>query len=169
MLLLRTDHSGCFRPLSSVKKAPDQNHMAKDRDFIFFSHTADVKFRAYGGTLEEVFCNAGYALVSLMWEKERIARKIKRPVAIESGDDKQLLVIFLEEILYLMDSRSFLLHSIEALRIRNRGGRYSLKGFFWGDTYKNGYETFGEVKAVTYNEMKIEWKERFVVQVVVDV
>ena len=40
--------------------------------FKYLQHTADAKFQAFGKTLEEAFCNAALAMVSLMWDPEKI-------------------------------------------------------------------------------------------------
>ena len=84
--------------------------MSKEwKGFQFFEHPADAKFQAYGKNMEEAFRNAAYALVSLMWDRAKILPKIEHSVVVEGRDLKQLLVGFLEEVLYLLDSRSFLL------------------------------------------------------------
>jgi len=137
--------------------------------FKFFAHPADAKFQAYGGNLEEAFQNAAYALVSLMWDRDRVRPEMSYPVALEARDLKQLLVSFLEEVLYLLDSRGFLLHSVDELTIVKEGHRFLLRSRFGGDRCAEGLETFGEVKAITYHEMVIETDGRAMVQVVVDV
>jgi SHS2 domain-containing protein len=141
----------------------------KKTGFEFFEHPADAKFQAYGENLEGAFCNAAYALVSLMWNRENIQPKIEHPVAVEGKDLEQLLVGFLEEVLYLLDSHSFFLSSVVDLNIKNTGDRFILRGQFWGDRFEQGWETFGEVKAITYHEIMIQQDEHVMVQVVVDV
>ena len=137
--------------------------------FRFLRHTADAKFQAFGTTLEETFTNAALATVSLMWDWEKIEKKIVHKVEVGGKDLKQLLISFLEEIIYLLDSKMFLLGSAEKVRIEKKGSRYVLKALFKGDKYSDKYKIYGDVKAITYNEMKIENKDRFMVQVVVDV
>ena len=44
-----------------------------------------------------------------------------------------------------------------------------MKALFRGDNYSEKYKIHGDVKAITYNEMEIKSKDRFMVQVVVDV
>ena len=135
----------------------------------FLRHTADAKFQAFGTTLEEAFSNAALATVSLMWDWKKIEKKIVHKIEVEGKDLKQLLNSFLEEIIYLLDSKMFLLSSAEKMRIEKKGNRYVLKALFKGDKYSDKYKIYGDVKAITYNEMKIENKDRFMVQVVVDV
>jgi SHS2 domain-containing protein len=143
-----------------------QDHRKK---YQFLEHTADAKFQAFGQSLEEAFINAVYAMVSLMWDRDKIGRKIQQPVKVRGRDLKQLLVNFLEEVLYLLDSQMFLLHSAEEIKIRREAEFYLLDGIFLGDNYEKQYRTHGDVKAITYNEMKIHTNDRFMVQVVVDV
>jgi len=143
-----------------------QNNLKK---YQFLEHTADAKFQAFGGSLEEAFTNAAYAMVSLMWDRGKIERKIQQPVKVQGRDLKQLLVNYLEEILYLLDSQMFLLHAVENIQIRRIAKEYELEGLFLGDDYGSHYQPYGDVKAITYNEMEIHTGDRIMVQVVVDV
>jgi len=136
--------------------------------YRFLEHTADAKFQAYGATLEEAFAHAALATVTLMWDWKKIENKIERKVDVEGKDLKQLLVSFLEEILYLLDSKNFLTGVAEKVSVKQNGNRYVLKALFKGDIFSDKYEIYGEVKAITYNEMKIEDRNGFMVQVVVD-
>lgn len=137
--------------------------------YRFLQHTADAKFRAFGATLEQAFSHAALATASLMWNWEDIEKKIKHPLKMEARDLKQLLVKFLEEVLYLLDSKTFLLGSAEVMRIQKRNDRVFLEGHFMGDKYSDKYKIYGDVKAITYNEMEISENDHFTVQVVVDV
>jgi SHS2 domain-containing protein len=139
------------------------------KKYRFFQHTADAKFQAYGQTLEEAFQHAALAVASLMWNWERIDQKTEVPVQVDGRDLKQLLVNFLEEILYLLDTRSFLLSQVEDIAIRRKNSLYTLQAIFKGDEYSSGYEISGDVKAITYNEMVIKEKAPCMVQVVADI
>ena len=81
---------------------------------------------------------------------------------------EQLLVAFLEEILVLLETRGFLLHTPEELTITKKKTGFILNSRFLGDTNLEKYEIYSEVKAITYNEMKIESNHGFTIQVVVD-
>jgi SHS2 domain-containing protein len=138
-------------------------------NYKFFHHTADAKFQAFGQTLEEAFSHAALAVASLMWEWEKIAQKIEISVSVEGKDLEQLLVNFLEEILYVLDTRNFLLSSASDVSIEKKDGNWSLHALFRGDVNQGDYQIFGDVKAITYNEMAINDQEPFMVQVVADV
>jgi SHS2 domain-containing protein len=137
--------------------------------YKFFHHTADAKFQAFGLTLEETFVHAALALSSLMWDWEKVAKNIEIPVLVEGKDLEQLLQNFLEEILYLLDTQNFLLGSVDTFSLEKEGEGWQIKALFAGDTLSDVYEIFGDVKAVTYNEMIVNDKAPFMVQVVVDV
>jgi SHS2 domain-containing protein len=157
LFLWQSDCRGILVPQDSPKK------------YQFLEHTADAKFQAFGRSLEEAFINAAYATVSLMWDRGKIERKIQRTVKVEGRDLEQLLVNFLEEILYLLDSQMFLLHSIDKIQIHGVAEMYVLECLFLGDVCGKHYRPFGDVKAITYNEMEIHTNDFFMVQVVVDV
>jgi SHS2 domain-containing protein len=137
--------------------------------YKFFRHTADAKFKAFGKTLEEAFFHAALAVASLMWDWEKIAHGIDIPVTVGGKDLEQLLVNFLEEILYLLDTRHFLLASVDAISIEQKNDAWTLRAVFKGDERVSDYEVYGDVKAITYNEIAVSDRPPFAVQVVVDV
>ena len=137
--------------------------------YKYFPHTADAKFRSYGHTLEESFANAALATASLMWDWKKINHKIEHLVEVEGRDLKQLLVNFLEEVLYLFESSKFLLAAVDRINIEKKDNKFFLKAVFKGDKYKQKYKIHGDVKAITYNEMKFFNNDHFTIQVVVDI
>lgn len=136
--------------------------------FRYLHHTADAKFQAFGKSLEEAFSHAALAMVSLMWDPAKIEAGIECELKVSGRDKEQLLFNFLEDILFRLDSSSFLINSIKRIRIARDKNRLWLAAVLVGDTYSDKYETFGEVKAITYNEMKIKKNHSFMVQAVVD-
>jgi SHS2 domain-containing protein len=131
-------------------------------------HTADGKFQAFGQTLEEAFGNAALAMVSLMWDWSTVEPKVRHFVHVTGADREQLLVKFLSEVIYLLDARQFLLGKVDGLRIRPQFDGFSLEAVLGGESLLPRHELFGDVKAVTYHDLKIEECDGFTVQVVVD-
>jgi SHS2 domain-containing protein len=131
-------------------------------------HTADGKFQAYGQTLEEAFANAALATASLMWDWTNVEPRLRHFVHVRGIDREQLLVKFLGEIPYLFETKRFLLGKVDGLRIRPEFEGFSLEALLGGETLSDRHEIFGDVKAVTYHELKIEECGGFTVQVVVD-
>ena len=129
--------------------------------YKFLEHTADAKFQAFGKTLEEKFANAALAMFSIMVDTKKVKHLIEKKINIKGEDKKSLLYNFLEELLFLLDTKSFLLNKVKKIKIENN----SLKAIVVGDFVKEEYKLLGEVKAVTYNDMEIT---NTFVQVVVD-
>lgn len=136
--------------------------------FVYLRHTADAKFQAFGRSLEEAFGHAALATASLMWDCGQIEPKVEHAICVSGKDEEQLLLNFLEEILFLLDSQMFLLKKAEGLHIETRNNLLCLDAKLIGDTFSDRYETFGEVKAITYNEMEIIRNGLVEVRVVVD-
>ena len=136
--------------------------------YTYLDHPADAKFRAFGLNLEETFQNAALATAGLMWEVQTISLKKTLAIEVTGIDLKQLLMGFLEEILFLLDTRRFLLGTVESVKLREGKPGYTLQSVFRGDIQTGQYEVFGDVKAITYNEMQIEKNDPCMVQVVVD-
>lgn len=134
--------------------------------FRFFSHTADIKFRAYGKTIEETFSNSVYALVNSVFDK-KIKQSKKLKVNVSGKDFESLLYNFLEEIIFLIDSKNFFVSKILKLKIDKKN--FKLSAVFSGDFGEN-YKIQSNIKAITYNEMFVKKiKEKWVSQVVLDI
>ena len=140
------------------------------KKYKYLPHTADVRFRAYGKTLEEAFSNAAFALFNVMVDTAKVKPKVTKKITVQGSDLPALLQQFLEQFIILLDTDNFFLAKIREIAINKAGGNYYLTAVAAGDEAKN-YETIGpQVKACTYNSMfvKQEGKE-WVVQVVVDI
>ena len=148
--------------------------------FKFLSHTADIKFQAFGNSLEECFENAGYALVNIMC-KEKIKPLSRKIIKVRGRDRGSLLYNFLEEFLYLLEVGGFVVGEIKNIKIKssykikNEKKLYDMEltAEVFGDSLEN-YSIEGGVKAITYNDMFIkeiieDKKKKFICQVVVDV
>jgi len=138
--------------------------------YKFLKHTADIKFRAYGKKLEEVFENSGLAMFEAM-HFVNIKKVQERKIKVRGKDIENLLYVFLEELLVLLDSDDFVFSGAEIKIIhKEKGdGKFYLEGEIFGDDASN-YQSGSAVKAVTYNEMFVKKIDReWVCQVVLDV
>ncbi|MEA3430405.1 MAG: archease [Nanoarchaeota archaeon] len=137
--------------------------------YKYLEHTADVKFRAYGDTLEEAFINAAYAYQDVVSDHTKIKPNITKTINIKSEDDKSLLYDFIEEFIVLLDTDTFLLAEIKSIKITKTDNKHQLTAEIVGDNKPEQYEILTHAKAMTYQEMKIEeTDEGFMVQVVID-
>ncbi len=132
--------------------------------YKFLEHTADVKFQAFGKSLNDAFENASYALKEVMFGKIKIKNKIKKKIKIKAKDNEGLLYRFLEQFLFLLDAENFIFNKVKVKIIG-----LSLNAEVWGDK-ASSYKFTNDVKAVTYNQMFVkQTSEGWQVQVVLDV
>ncbi len=132
--------------------------------FKFLEHTADIKFQAFGKTMEEVFENSALAMFNSMFDG-KVKEKKKFKIKVKGKNSESLLYNFLEEFLFLLDSKNFFLSKIKNIKIKDD----ELMAEVSGDNVEN-YEVHLDVKAVTYNEMFVKKNtDGWVVQVVLDV
>lgn len=135
--------------------------------FQILEHPADVGIEAYGNSLEELFENAAYGLFSLISVPEGIGMGQRLHVTLDSIDLENLLVRWLNELLYLYDGENFLTAKTDVRSV----SQTSLEGFIFGETYNSKkHELKLDVKAITYHQLQIEnisgsWKARFFVDV----
>jgi SHS2 domain-containing protein len=135
--------------------------------YRFLKHTADVKFRAYGTSIEEVFENSALALKKTIVNELKIREILRKKINVSGRDIESLLYAFLEEFLFLLDSDNFLFSEIKSIKIKNN----KLSAEIWGDK-ASSYQFSNNVKAITYNEMFVKFdkkKKEWIVQIVLDV
>ena len=133
--------------------------------YKFLSHTADIKFKAYGKTLNESFENSALAMFNTMYsEKIKSSKQIK--FSIKGKDFENLLYLFLEKLLILLDSKNFL---VSKIKVKINMKNISMDVLLYGDNSGN-YSLNTGIKSVTYNEMFVKKiNGKWVCQVVLDV
>lgn len=126
----------------------DQAQPLSGRRYEQLEHTADLALRIYGQDLRELFVNAAFAMFSQLADIEHIGTSISRQVAVEGMDYESLLVNWLNELLYLHDTKrevyaSFDIHELSP---------YQLKAIVHGDQ-NQGVRTI--IKGATYHDLAI--------------
>jgi SHS2 domain-containing protein len=134
--------------------------------YRYLEHTADIKFQAYGTTLEMAFTNSAYALVHLMHQGQ-VEEKSEFHIHAEGRELESVLYSFLEDFIFLLDSKDFLLSSVKSIEID--ADKVCLEADVTGDDAGH-YELELGIKAVTYHDMFVkEEKGRWITQVVLDI
>ena len=115
-------------------------------------HTADIMVRCTGGTLEECFENAAYALSDQMLDASLVEERESFDVDVSGDDLEEKLFAYLSEILFIMDSESVALCRFE---VSFEGDRVTGKAYGEPlDLKKHHPKT--EIKAITYHMMCID-------------
>ena len=139
------------------------------KQYEFLDHTADLKIRAFGKNLEEAFINCAIGGFNFLTDTSKVAKKYKHKISLSAKRLESLLYDFLEELLFLLDTEDFILSEIKDLRISEFENEYQLSCHAFGDSFKN-YDVKGNIKSVTYSEMKIEKKEnQVIIEIVLDI
>ena len=131
--------------------------------FELLEHAADIKFKVFGKTLNEIFENSIEAVAYYFGGGEKIESKKGKVIEIRGNDKESLLYRFLDELLYLVDAERFVAVKGSVLLRGN-----NLKAELYGDeTDKYKLE---HIKAATYAEMYIKktsdgWEAQFVLDV----
>jgi len=120
--------------------------------FEVINHTADMGIRAYGKDLAELFANAAYGMASLITDLEKVKTKDSKDIVLEAENREELLVSWLNEIIYLFASQSMLFSKFEVSEIDEKHLRAKIFGEEF-DTARHQIET--EFKAATYHRLKI--------------
>jgi SHS2 domain-containing protein len=132
--------------------------------YEILEHTADVGIAAWGATLEETFQQATLGLADICgtWipgEGAEIA------VTVTATDIEASLVDWLNEVLWLQDSRDSILTAVEVAHV-NEEGATGVLTIAPRDTDLEGTA----VKAATYHQLKVEpVEEGWFARVFVDV
>ncbi len=118
--------------------------------FELLEHTADVGVRARGATLEEAFEQATLGLAEVLGA-HRPGRGDTVAVEVTAGDPGALLVDWLNEVLWLHETRGHA--AIAAVRVEGVAGDRAAGSVTFSSTGPPADGTF--VKAVTYHRLRV--------------
>ena len=136
--------------------------------FKYLDHTADVMFESYGKTIEQAFKNAGLAMFNILTDITKVKQLKRFAIKVKADTLEKLLFDFFDELLFYLDTELMIFSKFENLVITKNKG-YELNCIAVGDLASN-YDTHGDIKAPTYNEMEIKETENGVtIRAVVDI
>ena len=78
------------------------------RQYEFVDHTGDIGVRVFGQTLPELFQQAAEALTFIITDPETIRIKATRKILLEAKTDEELLITWLNQLVYLFDTEGLL-------------------------------------------------------------
>jgi len=118
------------------------------KNYEILDHPADLKIKAYGKNLEELFNNILLAMAEAM-EPVSISEEISRGVDIKSRNLESLLIDFLSDVIYETDLNNAVFKKLEVSKLTDQ----ELEGKISGPKIKN-FKT--EIKAVTWHDLEIK-------------
>ena len=130
-------------------------------------HTADVGIRCRASTLEQLFECAARAMFEIIAPIGEVNAVDTVNVSVEAGGLEELLVNWLEELLYIWESKRMLLARFSISTISPE----RLEGEVVGERYDaTRHELHTEIKAATYHGLRVEHKgDAWEVQIIFDV
>jgi len=131
-----------------------------------FEHGADVGLRGVGASLAEAFEQVGLALTAVVTDPARVQAETEVAIACEAPDREQLLIDWLNALIYEMATRR-MLFARYAVEIDGR----RLSGRAWGEPVDvSRHAPAVEPKGATFTELFVGRRDgQWVAQCVVDV
>jgi len=121
--------------------------------YELIDHTADIGIRVKGSSLEDLFVRTAEALFDITIKTRRPSTPvIQVPVAVDADSVDQLLVKWLQELLYIYESRHLVLSSFWMDELDERHLVGTVKGARF-DSTRHSEEL--SIKAVTYHQLEV--------------
>lgn len=124
--------------------------------FEFKDHTADIIIHAKGADLKEAFEQAALGTYQVMTDISLIEHKKTKEVSIKSEDDKALLFDWIDQLIFLFDTESFVSNKVSIQEFSKTNDQFLLKATLEGEEFDiSKHSQKSEVKAMTYSFMEV--------------
>ena len=130
-------------------------------------HTADVGIRVWADDIKGLFEESARALFDIITNLTTVEAHLKREIVVRGASQEELMVAWLNELLYLHEVEHLLLCDFALTEIDER----KVQGVARGEVFDEGRHPIKtEVKAVTYHQLEIKEQEgRWQAQVIFDI
>lgn len=120
--------------------------------YRFIEHTADAGIEVWARSKEELFRFAALGMLDIIFERERVEKRLEKRLAVEGIDDEDLLVRWLSEIKYIVQQEGFLVADVVVEKLD--GNR--IESVLIGEPFSPERHSYLiELKNVTYHGLKI--------------
>ncbi len=135
--------------------------------YRLIDHTADLGIEAEFHSLKEVFEKCGLILFDLITDLEKIEAKKEINFEIEEENIEDLLIRFLNELIYLYETKHFLASQINVDLKKENKLKATLKG---ENINLKKHRIKTEIKAATYHDFEFKKEDsKFKVRVIFDI
>ena len=119
--------------------------------FQFIDHTADAGIPVKAETLEGLFETAALGFSELITRVDSLNCLIQRQFRLQETDIETLLVSWLQELLYLLDTEDLIFGRFQ-VNLKD----FTLEATAWGEVFDPERHTIRtEIKAVTYHQLEV--------------
>jgi len=132
--------------------------------YELFDHTADVGVEVRADSFPELFANAAFALFDIVTDLSRVRPQTERQVSIEATDREELLVTWLNELLFLHETEEELYADFDVQSVTDTRLSATIRG---ERCDPQRHEMGMGIKATTYHQLTVEqvgekWKARVI-------
>jgi len=134
-------------------------------------HTADLAYIARGRSLEELFAHAAEGMMAFLIDPGFVGSPEEDLLEIDGRDVEELLISFLQEILFRLEVRGRIYRAFEVERAAPPRLRARARG---EDFDPARHELQADIKAATYHDLRVVTEESAVgrlwrVRIVLDI
>lgn len=133
-------------------------------------HTADIAVEVFAGDIEHLFIFAAEAWLTAVADTEKATSDEERDIMLSSSSLEVLLVDFLSELNYLLNTKKWIYLDTEKISIK-QNGKFTLIAKVKGTKLnENNVKLKNEIKAITFHQMNIEKIENgFITKIIFDI
>ncbi|MFA5374958.1 MAG: archease [Dehalococcoidia bacterium] len=134
--------------------------------FEIIDHTADVAIAAYGDDMKMAFANAALGMFSIVTDIDKVNETVTRDVEVTAEDMKDLLVSWLNELLFICEVEMILFKRFDIAELSETR---MLARCYGEKIDAKRHKIKAEIKAATYHMLKIEEGNGVRVQILFDI
>ena len=120
--------------------------------YEYFDHAADVGIRIRGDSLPDLFLTGAQALMEWIGPAPDSSESILQSERVEAETLDELLVRWLQEVLFIFHQRHAYVTGARSMDIRDNSVNAVLISRIWGEAQVGKYQ---EIKAVTYHRLEL--------------
>lgn len=136
--------------------------MDNKKRYEIIETTADIGIKSYGKTLSEIFESCALGMFNIISQTKQVECKGELDISIEAPDLEQLLVDFLNLLLYYKDIQNLVFKSCIVKNVTKGKEKYSMRTLVCGEVFQNVKHIVDkDIKAATYHMLEINEKDGY--------
>ena len=120
--------------------------------YRFFDHAADVGISVWAESLPDLFVTAFQGLMAWIGSPPDAAEHVEEEISLSAEDLDELLVRWLQEVLYLFHLRHAYWIQASGVQVTGKSATGRIRGIRFNLAQSKDYQ---EVKAVTYHQLQV--------------
>jgi len=134
-------------------------HNMKNPGFKIIEHSADTGIAVYALSIESLFEIAAEGMFSIICDTKSVGPELKKSVILRAASGLKLddlLVLWLEKLLYIHETSRILFSGFEIKKLKVGKGGALLKADIYGEKIDlRKHRVFIAIKSPTYHKLKV--------------